>query len=209
MHIIRSCLAAIRSNFRLYVGLNAAYYLGMLIASIFVAYHPFLQQQLLANLKANLAHGFLSHVARAYQSGNMVAAALETFLVNSILGAFAWITLPSFLIPYSGVATGFYRAVMWGLTLAPTNRTLSLMMIPHSLCLLLEGQGYILAMFGSCLWGKWLIHPSRAGFSSAREAYLAGAAVNFRLYAVILPVLAIAAVYEAAEAIAVKALLGR
>jgi hypothetical protein len=209
MHIVRSCLATIRSNLRLYLGLNAAYYLGVLIAALFVAYHPSLQQHLLTNLKANLAHGFLSHVARAYLSGNMVAAALETFLVNSILGAFAWITLPSFLIPFSGMATGFYRAVMWGLTLAPTDRARSLAMIPHSFCLLLEGQAYILAMFGSCLWGKWLIHPSRAGFSSGREAYLAGLAVNFRLYTVILPVLAISAVYESAEVIAVKALLGR
>ena len=209
MRTARSCLATIRSNLRLYLACNAAYYLGMLIASLFVAAHPSLQQKLLKDLEANLAHGILSHVARAYQSGNIPAAMLLTFVVNSIIGAFAWITLPSFLVPFSGLATGLYRAVLWGLMMAPTNRGIFLVMIPHSLCVLLEGQGYILAMFGCCLWGRWLIHPSRAGFSSAREAYVAGVGVNFRLYALILPVLAVAAMYESVELVAIKALLHR
>jgi hypothetical protein len=129
-----------------------------------------------------------------------------TFLVNAVIGAFACITLPSSLIPFSGFVVGCYRAALWGLSLSPTNPRMLLVMIPHSLTLLLEGEAYVVAMFGCYLWGKWLIRPAAAGFPNSREAYCAGLRANLQLYRLILVVLAVAAVYEAIEVIGMMAL---
>jgi hypothetical protein len=114
--------------------------------------------------------------------------------------------LPSLLIPFAGFVVGCYRAAIWGLSLSPTNPRLLLVMIPHSLTILLEGEAYVVAMFGCYIWGKWLIRPASAGFPSARDAYRAGLRANLQLYRLILILLAVAAVYEAIEVIGMMAL---
>ena len=203
----RSSVAVIKRHHRPYVVINVLFY-GLIIAgSVVSAVHPPLQKDLLASLQSEFERGTLAPVAEAYRSGNVASAALQTFWVNSVIGAFASITLPSALIPFSGCPIGLYRAVLWGLALSPANRTLRLAMIPHSLTLVLEGQAYVLALFGCYLWGKWVLSPSRSGFSTARQGYLAGLRANLRLYSLILSFLAVAAVYEAVEVIAMRSLL--
>jgi hypothetical protein len=123
-----------------------------------------------------------------------------------VFGAFACVTLPSSLIPFSGFVIGSYRAAIWGLCLSPTSPRMLLAMIPHSLTLLLEGEAYVVAMFGCYLWGKWLIRPASAGFPNSREAYRAGLRANLQLYRLILLLLPVAAVYEAIEVIGMTAL---
>jgi len=61
-------------------------------------------------------------------------------------------------------------------------------------------------MFGSYLWGKWLIRPASAGFRSGRDAYRAGLRANLQLYRLILILLVAAALYEAIEVIGMIAL---
>ena len=203
---LQPCFALIRENRRAYLALNLLFF-GLVFLGFFVsALNPRVQEALLASLQAAFSHGLLAYVAALYRSGNVPLAALVTFLVNSVLGAFVCITLPSFLIPFSGLAAGCYRAAIWGLSLSPTNPRLLLAMIPHSLTLLLEGEAYIVAMFGSYLWGKWLIRPASAGFRSGRDAYRAGLRANLQLYRLILILLAAAALYEAIEVIGMIAL---
>jgi hypothetical protein len=205
-----SAIGIIGANRRPYIVINIVYYGLVLCAMIVAALYPALQHTLLASLQAQFqTNSLLAKVAKVYTSGNIPLAALVTFLVNSVLGAFASITLPSALIPFSGFLVGSYRPVIWGLLLSPTSHKLQLAMLPHSLTLLLEGQGYILAMFGSYLWGKWFLQPDKAGFATRKEGYLAGLRANVQLYSLILAVLAVAAVYEAIEVIAIAKVLVR
>ncbi len=74
-------------------------------------------------------------------------------------------------------------------------------MLPRLLILLIEGQGYVLAIFGSYLWGRWVVHPGKAGFATRKAGYLAGFRANMQLYSPILATLAVSAVYEAIEVI--------
>ena len=90
--------------------------------------------------------------------------------------------------------------------LSPTDPRLLLVMIPHSLTVLLEGEAYVVAMFGCYLWGKWLIRPASAGFPNSREAYHAGLRANLQLYRLVLVLLAVAALYEAIEVIGMMAI---
>jgi hypothetical protein len=201
MSAFDSAIEAIRANRRAYLAINVGYYglvfLGMLVAGFF----PSVQHVLLDRVRFALATGFLSPVTEAYRSGNFVSAAVLTFLVNSLLGAMAAITLPSVPLPFAGCLLAFYRAAMWGLTLSPTSPAMLLAMAPHSITLLFEGQAYVLAAFGCYLWGKWFLLPRQSGFATRRRAYAAGFRASVQLYTMILPVLAISAVYEAAEVI--------
>jgi hypothetical protein len=208
MNGFRDAIGVIRANRRPYIAFNALYYglvlCGMIVAGIW----PGLQEHLMANVRDAFQAGLFQAVSAAYRSGNVPLAALLTFVVNSALGAFAVITLPSAVIPFAGCLTGFVRATVWGLTLSPTSPKLLLVMLPHSVVLLLEGQGYVLAAFGGYLWGKWLVRPESAGLATHGDGYRAGLRANLALYRLILPVLAVAAVYEAVEVIGMMALAG-
>lgn len=124
-----------------------------------------------------------------------------TFAINLILGSIVYITLPSLVVPFAGIPVGFLRAVGLGLILAPTSPELAQAMIPHSLTLVLEGQGYILAMFAAYLHWKGVLWPRRIGETRRSRAYMAGLRNTARIYVLVVLVLAISAVYEAFEVI--------
>jgi hypothetical protein len=203
---LRPSFALIRENRGAYLALNLLFFGLVFLGFIVAALDPPVQKALQAALRADLDHGRLAPVADLYRSGNIPLAVLVTFLVNAVIGAFAGITLPSSLIPFSGFVVGCYRAAIWGLSLARTDPRMLLAMIPHSLTLVLEGEAYVVAMFGCYLWGKWLIRPAGAGFPNAREARRAGLRANLQLYRLILLLLAVAAVYEAIEVIGMMAM---
>jgi hypothetical protein len=80
-------------------------------------------------------------------------------------------------------------------------------MLPRLFILLIEGQAYVLAIFGSYLWGRWVVHPSKAGFATSKAGYVAGLRANMQLYSLILATLAVSAVHEAVEVIGATPLI--
>ncbi len=81
--------------------------------------------------------GPLSSVGTAYSSGQVLDASIMTFLVNLALGSFMDITLPSLIIPFPGILTGAYRAVIWGILFSPAH--FEAYLVPRHLILFLEG----------------------------------------------------------------------
>jgi hypothetical protein len=75
--------------------------------------------------------------------------------------------------------------------------------LPHYLTLLLEGQGYVLAMLAIYVQGRWVL----PGMRPRGQAYWNGMVEAMRLYALVAIVLAIAAMYEAWELIYLAPLL--
>jgi hypothetical protein len=199
-------LSLVRQSLREYVLLNVLYY-GLVAASMAYTYaFPEIQAELLESLRAEFPEVF-PWVVEAYVSGNFPLAAALTFLINLVLGSFVYITLLSLVIPFGGVALGCIRAIAWGLVLAPTSPELAWAMIPHSLTLILEGQGYILAMFAVFLQWKGIIWPSSIGVEKRSEAYLAGIRKTVSVYILVALVLAVSAIYEAFEVIYIVATL--
>jgi hypothetical protein len=128
-------------------------------------------------------------------------AILLTFVVNLFLGSLLTITIPSLIVPFSGLLMGVFRAIVWGLLLSPAEPKFRGAMIPHSLTLLLEGQGYILAMLAAYVLGRALIWPSSVGVETHAGGYVAGLKQTGSLYVLVTLFLAVAAVYEAVEVI--------
>lgn len=201
--LLRSAWQIVSRYRTTYVAINVGYYGLVLVAMLYVALiNPAVQERMLADVQSSLAEGPLATVGSVYLGGNLVGAAALTFLVNLLVGALLTITLPSLIVPFAGIALGAYRAVLWGLLLAPTTSELALVMIPHSLTLILEGQAYILAMLASYVQGIAFLSPQGVGVESHRQGYLEGAKRTGRLYVLVAIVLAVAAVYEAVEVIA-------
>jgi hypothetical protein len=143
----------------------------------------------------------LAPVGGAYSGGKVVVAILLTFVVNLLLGSAMMITGPSLVVPFSGLVIGVVRAILWGLLLSPTHPELAGGMIPHSLTLLLEGQGYILAMLAVWLHGRAFLWPKSVGLESNLGGYVEGLKRTGQLYLLVTIVLAVAAVYEGLEVI--------
>ena len=203
MGVVRGASRIVRAHRRAYISLNVTYYGLVALAMMYVAlFNPGVQERLLSDVQTSLTEGPLATVGGVYLGGNVIAAAALTFLVNLLVGAVLSITLPSLIVPFAGIGLGAYRAVLWGLLLAPTTSQLALVMIPHSLTLILEGQAYILAILASYAHGLAFLRPQSVGVAGHRQGYLEGAKRTARLYVLVAIVLAVAAVYEAVEVIA-------
>ncbi len=191
----------IRKHWSAYVILNAGFY-GLIVAGFVYAFlRPEAQQLLVRSVVQSFSSGPLSLARDAYLSRDVPAAAAITFGVNTLLGSFASLTLPSLLIPFWGSVLGLLRGLVLGVTLAPSSPELARAMIPHSLVILVEGQGYVLAMFGvHVLWAS-AFGGSRNGFSGFARGYVAGLRANVDIYVLIIALLAISAIYEAVEVI--------
>ncbi len=199
--ILAGPLLEMRARPRLVWGVHVVYF-GLVIAgSLLVSEVPEMQVVLLGKVREALAtkSNPLGIAAEAYLSGNILRAAAVTFVVNFLLGSLASITLPSFVLPGIGALLAAVRALVWGLILAPTMDTLAVGMLPHSLTMLLEGEGYILAALFGLLIPIHVVSRRLGGnlFTRFGRALL----LNLKAQFWIALVLAVAAIYEATELI--------
>jgi hypothetical protein len=194
--------AIIQAEKDAYIYLNILYYglvvLGMAYVTFF---NPGLQDTLMQAAGKAFTEGSLAAVGNAYGSGQVIQAMIITFVVNLFLGSMITMSLPSLIIPFSGLLMGIYRAILWGLLLSPSNASLAGPMIPHSLTLLLEGQAYILVMLSIYIHGKAFLRPGVYGIQGRLRGYLEGLRRTGWIYLLVAFLLAVAAVYESLEVI--------
>ncbi|MGA9398007.1 MAG: hypothetical protein WBV22_07080, partial [Anaerolineaceae bacterium] len=115
-------------------------------------------------------------------------------------GCFIAITLPSFIIPFSGFLVGGLRAILWGFLFSPDLTELTplkiLAGVGIGLLLVFEGEAYVLGLFAAFLHGRVWLYPSSVGAEKVSQGYLAGLRLTLRMYLLIISMLFIAAVYE-------------
>ena len=204
---LNTALALVRQFQRPYLIINIVYYGLVVISMVYVTLHPEIQAMLTNAVLASFTEGPLATVFDAYASGNVLKSIALTFGVNFALASVLVIFVPSMIIPFSGVLMGLFRAVLWGLLLAPTTPELQAAMIPHSLTLIVEGQAYILAMLGAWILGCAFVSPRSVGALSWKEGYLQGVRNGASIYLLVAIVLLVAAVYEVLEIIYLVPLL--
>jgi hypothetical protein len=194
-------LLEIKARPRLIWGVHLVYF-GLVIAGSLLVYRfADVQTVLLGKVREALStpNNVLGVAGKAYLSGSIPRAAAVTFVINFLLGSLAVITLPSILVPGSGVFMAGLRALMWGLLLAPTMEILAYTMLPHSLTMVLEGEGYILAAFFGLLIPIHIVQSSLGGNPLTRFGRVI--LLNFKAQFWIALVLIVAAIYEATEVI--------
>ena len=199
--VLRDPLAELATRPKLLGTLHLVYFGLVIAASVLIYELPALQTGMLSAIQQVIAdpQNPLGVAAKAYGSGNILWAAAVTFVINFFLGSTAVITVPSLIVPGSGVLVAIFRATLWGLLLAPTFVVLSLGMLPHSGTLLLEGEGYILAAFFGLLVPIYMCQHD-AGVGVCRR-YGRALLMNLKAMILVAIVLATAACYEAVEVI--------
>jgi len=201
MNLLKSAWELVQENRRVYITLNALYYGLVVICMVYVVFDQPLQDELLQSIGEAFMTGPLSFVGNAYINAKVLAAIAATFFVNLFVGSFGTITFPSLIIPFSGILVGFYRAVLWGLILSPAHPDLRLIMIPHSLTLILEGQAYILTMLAAYIQGRAFLLPKTVGLERRGQGYLEGLKQTGKMYLLVILTLLIAAIYEVIEVV--------
>lgn len=201
MNLLKSAWELVQENRRVYITLNALYYGLVVICMVYVVFNQPLQDELLQSIGEAFMTGPLSFVGNAYINAKVLAAIAATFFVNLFVGSFGTITFPSLIIPFSGILVGFYRAVLWGLILSPAHPDLRLIMIPHSLTLILEGQAYILTMLAAYIQGRAFLLPKTVGLERRGQGYLEGLKQTGKMYLLVILTLLIAAIYEVIEVV--------
>jgi hypothetical protein len=200
-NLLKSAWGLVQENQQAYILLNIIYYGLVVIGMIYVAFDQELQKELMNLVGADFMTGPLFFVGQAYVNAQVLTAILATFFVNLFIGSFGTITLPSLVIPFSGFLIGIYRAVLWGILLSPANPDMRLIMIPHSLTLIIEGQAYILALLAVYLQGRAFLLPQSVGLESRVQGYLEGLKRTGKIYLLVVLTLAIAAIYEVIEVV--------
>ncbi|MGW2091266.1 hypothetical protein [Promicromonospora sukumoe] len=187
--------------------LNIAVYGALALMMIVTVLVPGLHERGTADSEAFTNLPGLSVVIDAYVEGDVVTAALATFVANLLFAALLTTTVPSLVVPFLGVAATVWRAGAIGMWLAPTTPEAALVLIPHAPVVLIEFQAYVLATLGTVILWRSTFGHRRRGLPSAWAGYRAGIADTVRLYPVIIAVLFLTAVVEAVEVIHIAPLL--
>ncbi|HSK83657.1 MAG TPA: hypothetical protein VK902_09710 [Rubrobacter sp.] len=200
MRAIRSAWSLVKEYRRAYLILNLIYYGLIAGGMVYVAFDPALQKTMWDEVGEAFGTGPMRGVIDAYSSGQVLVAAVLTFAVNLIVGSFVFITVPSLIIPFSGLLIGVYRALLWGLLFSP-SAAVGAGLVFHLPTIILEGQAYVLAMLAAYVQGMAFVRPRSAGAKTRREGYREGVKRSVRIYLLVAIVLFVAAVYEAVSVI--------
>ncbi|MHB8118001.1 MAG: stage II sporulation protein M [Methanothrix sp.] len=205
---LKDAMKIVTENHRPYLILNIVYFGLVLLGAIYSSLNPSIAPWLKEGTAQALTNGGpLVMVANAYISGNFFTAAVLTFIVNLILGAILYITLPSMVVPFFGLLMGAFRAVLWGvlvLSIIPYEAY----SVPAWLTMFFEGEAYILVMLAAYIQGKAFLWPESVGAATRRQGYIRGLEATWKLYVLIVLILAVAAIWEAFAAIYLMPMLG-
>jgi hypothetical protein len=194
-------LDALKRARRPYRVLNGAYY-GLIAATmVYSTLDRTLQEALGQLVLQALGGGPLKAVVEAFSAGQALLAIGLIFAINLLLATLVTITLPSLIVPFSGLLLLALRAVIWGILFAPQIEAPIEMLdvltgLGIAVLILLEGQGYVLGGLGAFVQGRALLWPSSVGAEGPGQGYWYGLKEQAKLYALIAAVLLVAAVYE-------------
>jgi hypothetical protein len=197
---IHEALMLIKNDRKVFILINIGYFATVIIGMLIIRTSPGLQEKLLALVGNAFSMGPMQYLTGAYSNGEIIKAIGLTFFVNLVLGTFIAITLLSLIVPFSGLAVGAYRALIWGFLFSPDLTGLDLpkitMGIGIGLLLILEGEAYVLGLFAAFLQSRAWVKPASVGVERHWQGYLAGFRLTARMYLLVLGMLLIAAIYE-------------
>lgn len=211
MRLLEDIKEIFRKDWKLFVALNCIYFGAIILGALIAVAYPDAQMTMITAAGQTYgSEGVYASVGDAYTSGNVVMAAIVTFLVNFIPGTLLMIILPSLVLPFWALLFCTFRAMIWGVMLVvPVPDVLPLSSLaPHYLTLVLEGEAYIVAMFACTRGLIALLKPKAFGADSRLQAYKQSILDTGKLLLVVALILAVAATYEAIEVIAVASITG-
>lgn len=208
MKLLKSAWGIVRENRTAYIVINIVYYGLVGVFMVIAAFNRPLQDMMLKSIGASFTSGPLALVGSAYVNAEVLKAIGLTFLVNLFLASFLQITVPSAIIPFSGLLMGILRAILWGMIFSPLHPDIRPVILPHLAVILLEGQAYIFVLLASYVQGRAFLSPKSVGVEGHGRGYLEGLKRTGKLYILVVLTLLIAAIYEVFEVLLMARLIG-
>lgn len=200
--LLSPILLSVSSYPRLVVGLHAFLYGGFFVMMIVSLQFPVGSMFVQKYVAHAFSEGDLSYIGEAYESGNVLRAALATFLNNYILQTVGLTVLISLVLPMIGVLKTLASFMLVGFGMAPLWQGMAGTYAFHSITMTLEFEGYIFACVGVCVF--WM----RIGAGMLRGELRTEAIEAFKVVgsATMLSgiMLAVAGLYEAATLILLR-----
>jgi hypothetical protein len=204
VRLLRQPFQIVRANKRAYLIINAILYglmlVGFGLALLFPELSSWRSDVLEKNGDAALA---LSIITRPW------LFALTILGVNVLRIGVVSIVLPSMVVPFAGILVTAYWAFTTGMALVPTGSASWIPLIPHSLTLIIEFQGYIFLLLGAYILGRSWVRPQTVGAVNRRQGYLSGLKNLGSLAIPAATMLIVGAVWEAFSLLAVFSMLAR
>jgi hypothetical protein len=201
MKLLKDAWEIVRENRAAYIVINTVYYGLVIIFMIVAAFNRPLQDMLLKSVGQAFLSGPLSALGSAYINAEMLKAIGMTFVVNLVLGTFLYITIPSAIIPFLGFLLGVFRASLWGLLFSPLHPQIRPVIVPAIITILLEGQGYILALLAAYVQGRAFLSPKTVRVEGHVRGYVEGLKLTGKIYILVILTLAVAAICEVLEVV--------
>ncbi len=201
MKLIKDIKEIFKKDRKLFLLTNAFYFGLVILGALIALAFPQTQRYMLSLVQTGLTSGPLSSVSTAYHSGDILYAAVVTFITNFFLGTLIEITVPSLFVPIWAPIMGAIRALMWGIMLiVPVPGVLPLKtVLPHYLTIFLEGEGYVVAIFACLRQVKALLKLGSVPKGQRVKSYFTTIVDNVKLLPVVAILLAVSALYEAWE----------
>ncbi|RLF22621.1 MAG: hypothetical protein DRN15_08500 [Thermoprotei archaeon] len=172
----------------LYLVIFHALFYSVLIASMYVNFGNEELRRIL--LEESLKSPMVSFIIYLVSLKLYNIAMLVIFLANLIVGTLLTITLPS-VMPGAGLLMLLWRAYMWGVIYNLAHLDILVAILPT---LLLEAEGYVIALIGSFDIGLVLLRTRRR--EERREAFIRSLKECISLYLLVIVFLSAAAVVE-------------
>jgi hypothetical protein len=190
----------IRQNWRPFLVLNVIF-IALFLAGMFYAQsHPEEHRLHVHTLKNALTSEdpALPAVATLYYAHRtLLLGIVLTFLINLLFGSLLLVSVPSLVVPFAGLVVVGIRLLLWGMAYSQEKAGGP----PGLLVTALEGEGYILAAFGTYLLGTRFLFPSQYELPSRKVGFRVGIKMARKLYWPIGLFLLAAAWFEAPQAI--------
>jgi hypothetical protein len=199
MGITADIAGIFRKDWKLFVASNVFLY-GLFVLGVLtgVAF-PDVHDALVKFIEQATSSGPIGTVSQTLETGNIWLGTWQIFshnyFVTVVLAALPSLVFPPWILFVFGIQF-FAFGIVYTL---PSLASDPVMLLPVLGTLLLEGEGYVIAIFASMRLVEALIWPHRFGEQSVRKAYLKAIVDNVKLLALVGIVLAVAALYEAAS----------
>ena len=181
---VRSALDALKRARRPYLVLRLVYYGLIAWTMVYVSCDRTIQQRFGQVLLDTLGSGPLATVIDAFSAGQALRTVGLIFAINLIGATLFTITLPSLIVPFSGLLLFGVRALLWGILFAPQFDAVGgvwdvLAGLGVLGLILLEGEGYILGAVGAYVQGRALLWPRWCTNSSSAARLASASSTSF------------------------------
>lgn len=190
----------IRQNWRPFLVLNVVFIALFIAGVVYGQTHPEDPRLHTNTLKSALMgeDPVLPAVANLYYAHRtLLLGIVLTFLINLLFMSLFLISVPSLVVPFAGLVVVGIRMILWGMAYGQEKVAGS----PGLLVMVLEGEGYIVAAFGTYLFGTCFLFPSQYELPSRKAGFKTGIKLLRPLYWLIGILLLAAAWFEAPKSI--------